>query len=112
MVAQLSSDAGGARLVTSENKTYSAPSIEQLAREALGWELPLVGLRYWVLGQTAPGAPVSAAERDAQGRLTRFVQNSWQVQITSYAGAYPSRMQMNYGGNLEIRLAIDEIKPQ
>src|ERR1043166_18025 len=112
--AQLSSDAQGAQLITADRKVYYALSIEALVKEALGWELPITGLSYWALGHPAPGTPVNVRERDAQGRLSHFVQDSWEVSITSYAaaegGARPARMQLNYGNNLEIRLAIDELK--
>ena len=114
-IAQLSSGAGGARLLTSENKLYRAPSVEQLVRETLGWELPLTGLSHWVLGRTMPGATVNAPERDADDRLTGFVQDAWRVHIAAYAprerGSFPSRMQLSYG-DLEIRLVIDALKAE
>ena len=114
-LAQVVSDADGARLTTSENKLYRAASVERLAREALGWELPLAGLRYWVLGKTIPGVAVNSPERDSHNRLTGFVQDAWQVRVTDYLpverGSSPARMQMGYG-SVEIRLVIDDIKTQ
>ena len=115
-VAQLTSDGSGAQLITSDQKRYSAVNVETLVRQALGWELPLTGLSHWALGNPVPGDAITVQERDAQGRLVRFVQNAWQVQISSYAaperGGGPARMQLDYGNNLEIRLVIDDLKTE
>ena len=112
-LAYLQADAAGATLTAADQKQYRASSIESLTRSALGWRFPVAGLRYWVLGQTAPGMALSAVERDGANRITRFEQESMRVTF-NYAepeAARPSRIEVA-GGDAEIRLVIDSLITQ
>lgn len=108
VMAQLHRDAGGAVLTTAEQRQYRAASLEGLARDALGWALPVASLRYWVSGRLAPDADARILERDAAGRPVLYVQHAWSVRITDHAEgtARPRRLQLHYG-DLEVRLVID-----
>ncbi len=109
-IAHLVADAGGATLTAADRKQYRAGSIESLTRSALGWRFPVAGMRYWVLGQTAPDMPLSALERDHANRITRFQQGDFQVNF-NYAdsgAARPSRLDIA-GGDAELRLVIDSL---
>jgi outer membrane lipoprotein LolB len=107
-LAYLQDNRAGATLTTAEQKQYHAQTIESLTHSALGWRFPLAGLRYWVLGQTAPGVDSAEVARDGANRLTRFTQADWQV-VLEYADAAasrPSRLELA-GGDAQIRLVID-----
>ena len=106
-IAHLQADAAGATLTAADQKQYRAGSIENLTRSALGWRFPVSGMRYWLLGQPAPGMALTAVERDDTGRIARFRQDDWQVAIIYAAtGGAPSRLEIA-GSDVEIRLVID-----
>jgi outer membrane lipoprotein LolB len=107
-LAYLQADASGATLTAADQRQYRAGSIESLTKSAFGWRLPVAGMRYWVLGQPAPGMTLAAVERDDANRITRFRQDDWQVAFNYAApGApRPSRLAVA-GADAEIRLVID-----
>jgi len=109
-IAHLQADAGGVTLTAADRKQYRANSIESLTRSALGWRFPVTGMRYWVLGQTAPTMAATSVERDSAGRFTRFQQGDFSV-IFNYAepaATRPLRIEVA-GGDAEIRLVIDDL---
>ena len=109
-IAYLRADNGGATLLAADQKQYRAGSIESLTRSALGWRLPIAGMRNWVLGQPAPGVAAATVERDDASRITRFLQDDMRIAF-SYAepGAIrPSRIDVA-GGEGEIRFVIDSL---
>ena len=110
-IAHLQADAAGAILTTADQKQYRAGSIESLTRSALGWRFPVAGMRYWVLGQPAPGMALSAVERNDAGRIMRFTQDDWQVAFNYAAtGPAPSRLEM-VSSDASIRFVIDRWTP-
>jgi outer membrane lipoprotein LolB len=110
-LAHLQDDRNGATLTTAEQKQYHAQSIESLTQSALGWRFPLAGLRYWVLGQTAPGVAHSGLALDATNRITAFTQADWQVTLeyTDTAALRPSRLEVT-GNDAHMRLVIDRLE--
>ena len=50
-LAEIVSDANGARLTTSDGKVYAAVDAETLTRDVLGYPLPLAQLTDWVRGR-------------------------------------------------------------
>lgn len=86
---------------------YDSPPSEVLAAR-LGYELPLSGLRYWLLALPAPGAPVQV-ELDPWGRPARLSQSGWEIVYESYqraaVDALPSRLRMSRG-EVEVTVAI------
>jgi outer membrane biogenesis lipoprotein LolB len=68
-------------------------------------------MRYWVIGQPAPGVAHTGLTRDDANRVTRFVQADWQVAL-EYAGStalHPSRVEVA-GNDAQIRLVIDRLE--
>ncbi|MBF8268753.1 MAG: outer-rane lipoprotein lolB [Gammaproteobacteria bacterium] len=109
-IAYLRADGGAATLTTADQKHYRAGSIESLTRSALGWRLPVAGLRNWVLGQPAPGVVSATVERDDASRITRFKQDDLQIAF-SYAesgATRPSRIEV-VGSEAEMRFVIDSL---
>lgn len=113
-IAYLRADSGGATLTAADQKQYRAGSIESLTRSALGWRLPVAGMRNWVLGQPGPGVAAATVERDDASRITRFLQDDMRVAF-AYAvpgATRPSRIDVA-GSEGEIRFVIDSlISPQ
>ena len=107
-LATLVADGDHATLVTAKKETFSSDNVQELTRNVLGWELPLTGLRYWVLGRADPGEPVTLLEHDDQMRIRQIMQSDWQIDYLAYSGdsALPSSMVLRYSG-LRMRLIID-----
>jgi outer membrane lipoprotein LolB len=109
-LAHIVGDAGGATFTGSDRSEYRAGDIGSLIRRALGWEMPVARLAWWVQGELAPGAVVQAVERDEQGRLTVLAQEGWRIAYVydppGERGS-PLRRLLLAGGSQEIRLVID-----
>ena len=107
-IATLVADGDRATLVTAKKESFASDNVQALTREVLGWDLPLTGLRYWVLGRADPDVPVMSLEQDDQLRIKRLVQRDWQIDYLAYSGdsALPSSMVLRYG-DLRMRLIID-----
>lgn len=74
----------------------------------LGTDLPFDALRYWLLGVPAPDEPASETFGD-DGRLVRFEQSGWQVEILRYeavgADALPARLTASQGA-VRVKLSV------
>jgi len=72
----------------------------------LGWTFPVSHLRYWVLGQPAPGSKAQF-ELDGGGRIVAIEQDGWTLAFQEYqqAGALelPRKFEV---ANAEIRLKV------
>jgi len=108
-VARIRRDGQDVALDTS-NKHYAAHDSGELMQQVLGWQLPLDGLRYWVLGLPAP-LTAAGVEHDANGRMSVMMQDGWEIHYTRYAASAPDslplRLTLQRAG-LEIQLLIDE----
>jgi outer membrane lipoprotein LolB len=109
-LAHIVGDAGGAVFTGADRREYRAADVASLIRRALGWEIPVTHLAWWVQGQLAPGAVIQAVERDAHGRLTVLEQDGWRI---AYGYDTPDtrdgrlrRLELAGEGH-EIRLVID-----
>ncbi|WP_137940171.1 lipoprotein insertase outer membrane protein LolB [Chitinivorax sp. B] len=107
IVAKLQVNAQGASIDFGDGHIQHASTIESLSKELLGWELPLTGLRYWVLAQPIPDAP-SQSQKDSQGRIIQLNQNGWVIVYTNYPdnNSLPGKIIMRRK-LLEIRLVVD-----
>ena len=109
-VAHIQADDEGATLTGADRQTHRAADVEALTRQALGWELPVTRLAWWVRGELVPGSEAGEAVRDQQGRLARFTQDGWSITL-AHPGAddragRPQRVELVRGGH-QIRLVID-----
>jgi outer membrane lipoprotein LolB len=116
---RLSANQDGAQLRDSSNHVLRAANAEALLRRATGWDLPVGGLDYWVLGLPAPGIPESQV-LDPWGRLKTLRQSGWDIEFLSYdndgALELPSKLFLrrqqvaaaDASGTLEVRLVIDK----
>ncbi|WP_084663250.1 outer membrane lipoprotein LolB [Pandoraea faecigallinarum] len=92
----------------------SGPRLEDVMRDALGFALPVDGLRYWLHMQGAPGSQASI-ERDPQTqRPIRLKQDGWTIDYQAYFDGTPLRVKRVDlsrdldGSPLAVRLVIDE----
>lgn len=112
-VARIHRDLNGVTLDTS-GKHYTAQDMETLMQQALGWQLPLSGLRYWVTALPAPNIE-SSLERDANGHVETLRQQGWEISYSRYAAlasdALPLRLKLHRDGT-EVLLLIDEWEAQ
>lgn len=69
-------------LTSSDGKTATASSPEQLLANQWGFNIPVSYLNYWIRGLPAPGA--AEKQFDAQGRLKDLSQQGWHVQFIDY----------------------------
>ena len=108
VVAEIETDGEGAKLTTADNKIHRANDVQSLTREVLGWDLPLSGLRYWVIGRADPALPVQSQDRDDARRPTSLTQSEWTVTYLAYFGAsaMPARMLLVHD-RLKLRLIVD-----
>ncbi len=109
-LAHITADASGATLTGTDQDQYHAGDVERLTRRALGWELPLAQLRWWVRGEPVPGTPAEEAVHDQQGRLVRLRQDGWHIDYVHFADTArdgrPQRLDLTRAGQ-RIRLVID-----
>jgi outer membrane lipoprotein LolB len=109
-LAHILSDPTGATLTGADQSQYHASDAESLTRRALGWELPVTRLTWWVRGEIVPPGRAEEALRDQQGRLVRLQQDGWHVTFVHPAangqGGRPQRLELTRPG-YQIRLVID-----
>lgn len=114
-LAYIVSDSAGATLTGADQSHYSAPDVESLTRQGLGWELPLTYLGWWVQGEPAPGAGAQNVEHDEQARVVSFTQDGWRVTLvpgpSRKHGSLPRRLELA-DGQLVIRMVIDGWRPE
>lgn len=108
-VARIHSDAQGVILDT-QDRHYSARDTEELTVRALGWHLPLAGLRYWALALPAPES-AALTERNADGQISTMRQDGWEIRYTRYAAtaanSLPLRISLQREG-MELQMIVDE----
>lgn len=98
------------RLVDARGQTREASTVDALMRQALGWRAPVGALRHWVRGRLAGGV-ADAVERDARGRLVRFAQRGWTVELRGWrhtaAGEVPAKIVAK-NGNRRVTVSCKE----
>lgn len=107
-VADIEQGPRGARLRTSDGQVREAADAGALLLETTGYPLPLGELPAWLLGRpTASGQLIA----DGQGRPKALADAGWQIDYDyddEAAGALPARLTLRRGGDLELRLRIEE----
>jgi outer membrane lipoprotein LolB len=109
-LAHIEADAAGAVLTAADGQQHRAGDVASLTRRALGWELPLEQLSWWVRGAILPGGVIGEVLRDQHGRLVRLRQDGWQITLThapgDEQGGLPQRLELARDAH-RIRLVID-----
>lgn len=108
VMGRLESDRGGARLQLPGNRLREADSLDALAGDLLGFELPVSRLRDWVQAVAGDGARV--LRRDPQGRPALISEQGWLIEYTAYAddsAEAPIRRLQARWGELQLTLLVD-----
>jgi outer membrane lipoprotein LolB len=84
-LAIIESAPSSATLQLPNRPPQTAPKVDDLMRDALGFALPVAGLRYWLEPAAAPGSKAKT-ETDPQngGRLKQLEQDGWTVNYYEY----------------------------
>ena len=94
--ARLVGDGQRVAVTDARGHTVAGERPEMLMHREFGWSAPVQALRYWVRGNPAPGVALTGAEHDADGRLTRFEQHGWVVELSRWrqreAGVVPGKI--------------------
>lgn len=109
-LAHVREDAEGAVITTADQTQYRAAHVESLTQRALGWELPIARLQYWVRAVPAPGGAAEITERDAAGKIRKLAQDGWRITYDYYPpeqnDGLPRRVEL-VGSAQTLRLVID-----
>lgn len=92
--------------IRTSKREFTTRDPEGDLKARLGWTFPVAHLRYWVLGQPAPGSKAEF-ESDRAGRITALEQDGWTLAFEEYqrAGAVelPRKFEV---ANSELRLKV------
>jgi len=108
---QLNGDARGVVLVDADGQRYTAQNADTLLAQVAGWQLPVMGLRYWIRGLPAPAAGPARLSHDESGRLLRLVQSGWVINYQRYQLVenifLPEKLQLAQA-DTRVRIIIDK----
>lgn len=79
----LQQDDTGVTLQDSKGKTWYAVDAAELIHRVTGWQIPVSGLRWWLLGMTEPGSDADYTLDDSE-RLATVIQDGWKVTLAKY----------------------------
>lgn len=72
------------RVVGPRGVPLAGGDLDALMERALGWRVPVLALRHWVVGEPAPGGAPAQTRRDERGRLSTLRQHGWRVQFSAW----------------------------
>lgn len=82
-VIYLQQDKSGVSLQDSNGKKWHANDANELIYRVTGWQIPVSGLRWWLLGITEPGSTAEYTLDESQ-RLLSVLQDGWKVTLDKY----------------------------
>jgi outer membrane lipoprotein LolB len=96
-------------LQTGKGETLSAASAEDLILHQTGWQIPVSGLRHWILGLPSGLYADETYTLDDLGRLAGLQGGGWQVEYRNYAThrgyQLPDKIHMQ-NERVKIKLAV------
>ncbi|MFC5472874.1 lipoprotein insertase outer membrane protein LolB [Paraherbaspirillum soli] len=109
-----------ATLAQAGKPAQTASDVDALTIKALGWPLPIAGLRDWLqgFGKSATGQRFTATAAAATSSVTTA--DNWRIQYTNWqdqnhADSYPKRIDLaryvEQAGEVSIRIVIDNRQP-
>ena len=80
----LSGGPDGVSMEDDKGQTHRAADPESLMLTALGWQVPLSGLRHWIMGIPDPQQALEQLQLDDAGRATQISQAGWDISLDRY----------------------------
>ena len=113
---QLAGSANGVLLRDSDNQVFYASTPEELLLDHTGIAMPLIYLRFWILGLLQSGSNLAAnkVKFDKLGRLKSLSTEQWDVRFKRYtkvenlAVELPDKIFIHKGDDLEVRIVVGE----
>lgn len=110
----------GALLTQAGQAPRSASDVDTLAAEALGWPLPVSGLRHWLQAYTGNNGQRPAVSDGTEPVLTadgwRIRYPAWQAGELSANDMHPKRIDLDrstaQAGDIAIRIVLDNWQPR
>lgn len=105
-IAIVHAEPAHATLRLADGRTFEGNSAEDLTKEALGYTVPIAGLRSWLLGHADEPSDIPA--KDADGAIVLH-EMGWTIRYPD-ASLPPKRIDLSYPGPgvaLDLRLAIE-----
>lgn len=111
-LAVVKSTPSAASLELPNRPTQYATDVGDLMQKTLGFDLPLAGLRYWLLPTPAPATPAETV-RDPDGtRVKQIRQDGWTIDYLAYADAPATGVKrvnlVRATPPLDIKLVLDQ----
>ncbi|KVD88902.1 outer membrane lipoprotein LolB [Burkholderia sp. ABCPW 14] len=111
-LAIVKSAPNGASLELPNRQPQYAPDVGELMQRALGFALPLDGLRYWLLPTPAPATPATTVRDPRDGtRIKEIRQDGWTIDYVAYADAPAAGVKrinlVRQTPPLDIKLVLD-----
>jgi len=83
-MARISVSPAGATLEVPDRAVQTAPAVETLMQRAIGFPLPMDGLRYWLKPEAAPNTPAQITHDPVSGRVKQIRQDNWTIDYLAY----------------------------
>lgn len=117
-LAQIMVTPDGATLTQAGQPPLSAADADGLASQALGWPLPVAGLRDWLQGMvTVPGGKRVALAPGNDGDIVSA--DGWRLRFPAWEDGDPARPRRidlarstEQAGDVALRLVIDSFQPR
>jgi outer membrane lipoprotein LolB len=108
---QLTGSSNGVSLKLANGETRTADNPEDLLYNQTGLDIPLRGLRYWIMGLPQPdNESIRSVQLDGQGRITAMEQSGWTIEYRRYQTvdglSLPRKLDL-HNRKLSLRLVID-----
>lgn len=78
-LTQINGDAQQVSLTNAQVGTITAPTAEELLKQATGWVAPISNLKFWIQAQTRHSS--AQVQYDEQQRPIHMIEDGWQVQL-------------------------------
>lgn len=111
--ARLRGGDGAAELRSGDGYRYAGDDARSLLARVYGWDIPVAGLRSWLIGLPADGADYTL---DRFGRLATLDRGGWHIEYRRYRRVgdldLPAVLRArNAAADTEVRVVVDDWRP-
>lgn len=97
--------------LTSDDRTFKDQSPDALFSEITGFDWPISGMQYWLIGKTDDRA--TNISRDDKGRIVSFNEDGWSIQYKKWINYKKRDIPQNIEltrGDVRLRLLVEHWK--